>query len=224
VLLDRQRVKFWQKWVFGFMAVIMAAFLLMIPLNRSLGCGGSSSATQSLDQEITRLNAAVQKDPKNAELWRQLAEAYDSRGVPSSDQTQLTAAQRADLQKAAVAYEKASRLFAKQKGPDARAARVSVLESLSSVYYALGDFSNVVGVYGRLTDLVPRNADYFFFMGQAAEQAGENSTAALAFTKYLELSPDLSASDKAALKARIATLSGVSSPTPQPTTSQGAGQ
>ena len=217
MLLDRQRVKFWQKWVFGFMAVIMAAFLVMIPLNRSLGCGGSSSATKTLDEEITRLVAAVQADPKNADLWRQLGEAYDGRGVPGADQTQLNAQQRADLQQAAKAYEKAARLYARQKGPDAKAARVAALESLSSVYYALGDYASVVGVYGRLTDLMPKNADYFLFMGQAAEQAGDNGTAALAYTRYLELSPDLTAADRADLQARIDSLSGSSS-------TQGSGQ
>jgi tetratricopeptide (TPR) repeat protein len=223
VLLDRQRVKFWQKWVFGFMALIMAGFLVMIPLNRSLGCGGTDSATQTLDEEVTRLTVAVQKDPKNADLWRQLAEAYDSRGVPASDQTKLNAQQRADLQQAAVAYEKAARLYGKQKGPDAKAARVSALESLSSVYYALGEYDSVVGVYGRLTDLMPKSPDYYFFMGQAAEQAGDNGTAALAYTKYLELSPDLTASDKADLQARIDSLS-ASSATPAPSPSQGTGQ
>ena len=52
MLLDRQRVKFWQKWVFGFMAIIMAGFLVMIPLSKNSGCGGATSATEQLDKEI----------------------------------------------------------------------------------------------------------------------------------------------------------------------------
>ncbi len=41
MLLDRSRVKRWQKWVFGFMAVVMVGFLVMIPLSGNLACGGS---------------------------------------------------------------------------------------------------------------------------------------------------------------------------------------
>ena len=37
MLLDRQRVKFWQKWIFGFMAVLMAGFLIFGSLGRGLG-------------------------------------------------------------------------------------------------------------------------------------------------------------------------------------------
>ena len=55
MLLDRKRVKYWQKWVFGFMAVIMALFLVMIPINRYVGCGNSaSSALEHIDKEITK--------------------------------------------------------------------------------------------------------------------------------------------------------------------------
>ena len=28
MLLDRQRVRFWQKWIFGIMALLMASFLI----------------------------------------------------------------------------------------------------------------------------------------------------------------------------------------------------
>ena len=70
MLLDRQRVKFWQKWVFGFMALIMAGFLVMIPLSKETGCGGTTSATKQLDKEIAKYQAAVQADPKSVEAWR----------------------------------------------------------------------------------------------------------------------------------------------------------
>ena len=77
MLLDRQRVKFWQKWVFGFMALIMAGFLVMIPLSsKACGCGGTTSATEQLDKEITKYQAAVTTDPKDVDAWRSLAENY----------------------------------------------------------------------------------------------------------------------------------------------------
>ncbi len=47
-----------------------------------------------------------------------------------------------------------------------------------------------MNVYGQLTSLAPKNAQYFLDMGELAISAGDTERALLAFTRYLQLAPD----------------------------------
>ncbi len=214
MLLDRQRVKFWQKWVFGFMALIMAGFLVMIPLSKETGCGGTTSATKQLDKEITKYQAAVQADPKSVEAWRSLAENYVLR---ANSQAQDSAAQQADYRTAAQNYQRAVKLLSKQKGSAARQLRLDTLQQLASVYLFLKDYKSATSVYGQITALKPQDAQSFFDMASVAINAGDTSTALLAFTRFLELDPN--SPDAQSVKDWIAANSGTSSPTPSPSAS-----
>ena len=219
MLLDRQRVKFWQKWVFGFMAVIMAGFLVMIPLSNNLGCGGTTSATKQLDKEIAKYQAAVKADPKNVESWRSLAENYVLRAnvqVPDS------AAQQADYRTAAQHYERAVRLLKKQKGSAAKLLRIDTLQQLVSVYLFLKDPQQATSIYGQITALKPRDAQSFYEMATMAIQAGDTNTALLAFTTFLKLDP--TSPDAQSVKDWIAANSGAPTPAPSPSSSAGGGQ
>jgi len=67
VLLDRRKVKFWQKIVFGFMAFLMAAFLVVGYSGVLNGCtlfGEEQSATEQLQATITQLQNAVAANPQ----------------------------------------------------------------------------------------------------------------------------------------------------------------
>ncbi|MBE3034497.1 MAG: hypothetical protein IMZ74_15055, partial [Actinobacteria bacterium] len=155
MLLDRQRVKFWQKWVFAFMAIIMGGFLVMIPLSNNLGCGGATAATDQLDKEIAKYQAAVKADPKDVESWRSLAENYVLR---ANQQPQGSAAQEADWRTAAQHYERAVKLLSKRKGAVAKRLRLDTLQQLVSVYLFLKDPQLATSVYGQITALQPKDA------------------------------------------------------------------
>ena len=219
MLLDRQRVKFWQKWVFGFMALIMAGFLVMIPLSNNMGCGGASSATEQLDKEIVKYQAAVKTDPKNVDAWRVLAENYALR---ANSQQPGSAAEQADLRLAAQNYEKAVKLLGKQKDAAAKQLRLDTLQQLVSVYISLREFQLATSAYGKITALRPRDAQSFFELASVAISAGDTTTALLAFTKYLKLDPN--APDAQTVKDWIAANSGQPTPTPSPSSSSGGGQ
>jgi tetratricopeptide (TPR) repeat protein len=219
VLLDRQRVKFWQKWVFGFMAIIMAGFLVMIPLSsRVSGCGGAPSAIKQLDADIAKYQAAVKADPKNVDAWRSLAESYTLR---ANSQTPGSAAESADLQSAVQYYTTAALLLKKQKGAAARQTRLDTLQQLVSVYVALKDFGSAANIYGQITALTPKDAQAFYDMAAVALQAGDKNTALLAFGQYLKLDPN--APDAQSVKDWIAANSGTSTPTPVPSPSSTTG-
>ena len=219
MLLDRQRVKFWQKWVFGFMALIMAGFLVMIPLGGNLSCGGATSATKQLDKDIATYQAAVKADPKDVESWRSLAENYVLR---ANQQVQGSAAQEADWRAAAQYYERAAKLLSKQKGAAVKQLRVDTLQQLVSVYLFLKDYQLATSVYGQITALRPKDAQSFFDMATVAISAGDTNTALLAFSTFLKLDP--TSPDAPSVKDWIAANSGAPSPTPTPSSSAGGGQ
>jgi len=219
VLLDRQRVKFWQKWVFAFMALIMAGFLVMIPLSNNLGCGGATSATGQLDKEIARYQAAVKADPKDVASWRSLAENYMLR---ANVQPQGSAAQEADWRTAAQHYKRAVKLLSKQKGAAAKQLRLDTLQQLVSVYLFLQDPQLATSVYGQITALKPKDAQSFFDMATVAISAGDTNTALLAFTTFLKLDPN--SPDAPSVREWIVANSSKTTPTPKPSSSTGGGQ
>ena len=221
MLLDRQRVKFWQKWVFALMAIIMAAFLVMIPLSNNMGCGGTAAVTKQLDTEIAKYQAAVNADPTNVGSWRSLAENYVLR---ANQQAQGSAGQEADYRTAAQDYQRAVTLLSKQKGAAAKQSRLDTLQQLASVYLFLKDYQQATSVYGQITALKPKDAQSFFDMASVAISAGDTKTALLAFTTYLKLDPN--APDAQSIKDWIAANSGKTtpSPAPSPTSSAGGGK
>jgi Flp pilus assembly protein TadD len=216
VLLDRRKVKFWQKIVFGFMAFLMAAFLIVGYSGVLNGCtffNSAKSATDQLQQTITQNQQAVAANPKDAAVWTKLG---DNLVLLANQQTD-TSAQKTSWQKATVAYKKADALLAKQKGSAVKQQRLSVLQSLISTYLYMNDFQSATTAYGEVTTLKPKDAQSYFDMASVAINAGDTNTALLAFTKYLELDPN--SADAPQVKAWIQqnTPKSTSSPSPSPT-------
>ena len=223
MLLDRQRVKFWQKWVFAIMAIIMGGFLVMIPLSGHMGCG-ASSATDQLGKEIVKYQAAVKADPKNVDAWRNLGDNYLARAnqqtsQQTSQQTTLTPAQQADYAAAATSYRKAVKLLSKQKGKAARQAQFDTLDRLVGVYLFQKDYAMATSTYGAITALRPKDANGFLNMADVATKAGDTNAALLAYAKYLELAPN--SPDAPAIRAWIKANTPGATPSPSPTAGTG---
>jgi cytochrome c-type biogenesis protein CcmH/NrfG len=215
VLLDRRKVKFWQKIVFGFMAFLMAAFLVVGYSGVLNGCtffNGTKSATEELQKTITQYQNAVAANPQDATSWTKLGDNY----VLMANQSD-TNVQKDYWQKAVVAYKKADTILAKQKGSAIKAQRLSVLQSLVSTYLYLNSYSEATSAYGEITSLKPKDAQSYFDMATVAINAGDTTTALLAFTKYLELDPN--SQDATQVKAWIKqnTPKSTSTPSPSPT-------
>ncbi len=192
MLLDRKRVKFWQKWIFGAMAILMALWLVSIPVSRWVGCGGEEEAASTLDDRIAALERQVAASPATVEARLELAEAYRRR---ANQQVEGSDGRTADLEASAAAYEAYVKRVARAEGTkaeqrEAKRLQIAALLDLAKVYLTLGDYAQVTNVYGRLTDLRPNNAEYFYDMGRVAISAGDTDAALLAFGRYLELRPD----------------------------------
>lgn len=192
MLLDRKRTKFWQRIVFIAMAVLLVVFLVAPSLaGDSLGCGGESASTDQFAQEIKTYKAAVTADPADPQAWRDLADAYVTQVEAQHGQdVPYTAQQTAQLALAVKAYRKSAKLWGEQTGTDAKTERAATLEDLAGLYDRLGQYDKAVRVFGDLTELQPRNADYFFGLANAAINAGDTNNAVLAFQRFLELAPN----------------------------------
>jgi tetratricopeptide (TPR) repeat protein len=216
VLLDRRKVKFWQKIVFGFMAFLMAAFLVVGYSGVLNGCtffNSAKSAQDQLQQAIDNYKAAVAKSPKDAGSWAKLGDNYV---LLANQQTQGSAAQKQNWQQAITAYKKADAILAKKKGSAVKEQRLTVLQSLISTYLFLNDYQDATAAYGEITSLKPKDAQSYFDMATVAINAGDTNTALLAFSKFLELDP--SSPDAAQVKAWIKqnTPKSTATPTPSP--------
>lgn len=186
MLVDRRKVKFWQKIIFSLMAVIMVAFLLpMAFLGSGGGCGGgASSALDQYNEDIAAGESAVKADPKDAEAWKSLGENYVLR---ANQQAHDSAEQRADWEKGAAAYSRAASLETKQGAP--RSVRLDTLEQLAGVYSFLEAHDKAVQAHARITELSPKDPQAFLGLAYAAISADDTHTAVLAFTRFLELDP-----------------------------------
>ena len=200
------------------MAVLMASFLIFGYSGVLNGCdfaGSQSSATDQLDQQITKYAAAVTTDRKDVAAWTSLAENYVLR---ANQQAQGSDAQTADWRQAVIAYGRADKLLAKQKGAAAKQQRLDTLEQLVGVHLYLQDYQSAVTAYGKITGLRPKDAQSFFDMGTVAINAGDTKTALLAFTRFLELDP--TSPDAPAVKDWMQQ----NAPSPSPSPTKGSGQ
>jgi len=188
VLLDRRKVKFWQRIIFGGMAFLMAAFLVVGYSGALSSCqrGGGIGADpiEQLDDEIAALEQQLRADETDVALWGELGDTLMVR----ADQQADIEAREADWSKAVIAYERQATLLEEQEGT--KAARREVLETLADVYLTLQDYEMAVNVYGQLTSLAPKEAEYFLIMGEIAASIGDTDRALLAYTRYLQLEPD----------------------------------
>ena len=214
MLLDRHKVKFWQKIVFGFMAFLMAAFLVVGYSGVLNGCtwfNSAESAIADLDQQIAKYQAAVKADPQDATAWDNLGQQFEYR---ANQEQQGSAVQRAWWAKAADAYAKADEILAQQKGKAAKEQRLAVLGRMVDIQLFLQDYQAATSLYGEITELTPKDAQAFFDMATVAINGGDTITALLAFTRYLELDPQ--SPDAPQVKAWIEQNSPNSTPTPSP--------
>ena len=217
MLLDRRKVKFWQKIIFGFMAFLMAAFLVVGYSGVLNGCSAFDSvesADEQLQQTITKYRTATAADPQDSAAWTKLGDTYV---LLANQQPQGSAAQTDYWQQAVAAYTKADALLAEQKGKAAKEQRLTVLEQLVSTYLFLQDYQAATATYGDITTLRPKDAQSYFDMATVAINSGDTTTALLAFSKFLELDP--TSPDAAQVKAWIKenTPGSTSTPSPSPT-------
>jgi cytochrome c-type biogenesis protein CcmH/NrfG len=216
VLLDRRKVKFWQKIVFGFMAFLMAAFLVVGYSGVLNGCtffSEEESVSDTLNQEIAAAKTATTTTPDDPAVWVTLAEAYETRAGTRPEGSDLMTG---DFTSALTAYRKAESLLAEQKGPGVKAQRLEILNQMATLSAELNDSAAYIEALQDITGLTPKDPQAFLNLGLAARNVGDTTTALLALSRFLELDP--TSPDAEDVKTIIAELAPQATPSPSPTT------
>jgi len=190
MLLDRQRVRFWQRWIFLFMAILMAGFLIF----GYSGVIGSCSRNQQTQRagnpyndQVNKALAALKASPNDATALSAAAQAYQTRGFSEPDGSVV---QQQDLQQALTYFEHYLKLPDKALGAGAKATRLAVLANdVTAIYSKLNLPGKMAATYRRLTLLDPKNPDYLAQYGAYLQQAGNPDTALLVFEQYLQRFP-----------------------------------
>jgi tetratricopeptide (TPR) repeat protein len=160
---------------------------------------------------ISALQQLTLKSPKDVKAWSELA------GLQATQaQTYLTDYQNAYTLQQLAAPSQAflpTGTLATAIGTNpieqaaASTAQSSVADLSSKVQLA---YNGSVQSWTQLTKLQPKNPNVWFSLGQAAQSAGDSTTAVRAYTRYLKLNPE--ATSAAQIRALIKSLKTSSSP------------
>jgi tetratricopeptide (TPR) repeat protein len=222
MLLNRKRVKFWQKIIFGFMAVLMAGFLIFGYSGVASSCNGAktiSSGSSAIDKQVKAAVATLAKDPTDTTALLSAAQGYQAAGMPqtTSDQTVAapTSSQTNDLTRALTYYDRYIKLPDSKLGATAAGQRFNALKNEAIIYNAMIDYNGAVGAVKRMLKLQPKNYDLYLTIASNEIQAGDTAAAITAYTTYLKLDPH--SQYAARVKTALAGLQGSASPSPSTT-------
>jgi cytochrome c-type biogenesis protein CcmH/NrfG len=191
LLLDRRKIRKWAKWVALILAVIFAlSFLFMgvgyggagfnISQIFTGGCSNSnqsSTATTSVEQQLTAYDQALQTNPndKNALLGvaNLFAKLYQE-GQGNGNQYLVASAKY---------LEKLVEVDPTQKDLYIRLANIYLNKDVL-------DYTSAVAILNKAVSVDPQNADVYLKLGIAQKGLNNKSAAVLAWQKYLELAPN----------------------------------
>ncbi|HWS79177.1 MAG TPA: tetratricopeptide repeat protein [Thermomonas sp.] len=149
----------------GVVAVLSTALLYRIVGTPQALDAAALKAPETLGEAIAQLEAELQRDPRQAEGWRLLAQAY---------QRQQDASQARD------AYAKAVALAPEDPGLLAEAAQSRALASANRLFDA-----EAVAMLQRALQREPDHQRARWFLGIAQRQAGEDAAAAATWEPLL---------------------------------------
>jgi tetratricopeptide (TPR) repeat protein len=190
MLLNRQRVKFWQRIIFGAMAVLMASFLIFGYSGVASGCSdksGVSTGSSAIDKQVKSAVVALSKSPNDPKALLGAAQGYQAAGYVQSGLPSQT--QTNDLTKALGYYDRYIALSDTALGASAVGLRVAALQSEAQIYSELVDYKSAVTTYKKMLKLQPHNTLLYLQLGSNAAAAGDTAGAITAYQTFLKLEP-----------------------------------
>lgn len=139
---------------------------------------------------ITALQQYTGIKPKDAAAWSELAglQATQAQSYLNDYQNAYTALQLASPSQSFVPTT--GKLAAAFANPIENAQRSSVQSSVSDLQQKVSlAYSGAVGSWQHVTGLQPKNLNAWFQLAQAAQTAGQTTTAVSAYKRYLKLNP-----------------------------------
>ncbi len=216
MLLNRQRVKFWQKIIFGFMAVLMAGFLIFGYSGVASGCHGSNlinSGNSAVDSQVKAAVTALKKNANDPTALLSAAQGYQAagyvqNGLPSASQTN-------DLTKALGFYDRYRALPDSALGAAAAGLRFKALQNEAVIYSELVDYKSAVATYKKMLKLQPHDTVLYLQLAANSQASGDTAGAVAAYQKFLKLDPN--SQYAAQVRVALGQLTATASPSPSAT-------
>ena len=194
MLLDRRKVKFWQKIIFGFMAFLMAAFLVVGYSGVLNGCTWFNSAQQDVDPDARPADHQVpDRRPRPTPRTSRPGSASPrrtSRGRP----TQAQGSRGADGGSHRARPRPTPRPTScspSRRAPPSRSSGWTCSPASPASTASSATPRRPRSVYGDITALTPQERRGLLQPGRGRSTAGDTTTAMLAFTRFLELDPEV---------------------------------
>ena len=214
MLLNRQRVKFWQKIIFGFMAVLMGGFLIFGYSGVASSCGKSTSTANStslVDKQIKVATATLAKTPKDPTALFNAAQAYAQRGAVATGSVP-TAAQTDDLTKAIAYYTRYIALPDSALGSAAAGLRIKALRKPGPDLHRTARLQERARRLQQAAQAAAGDATPYLGIASTDVLSNDTAGAIAAFTKFLKLDPNSQYASQ--VKTELAQLKASASPSP----------
>lgn len=177
MLLDRKRINRLARWFAIILALTFAFGTVFLGVGSStgdvfLGCDKSTptsiSSSSSFEEREAYYKAQIEDNPVDTDSMMALANLYTDPSVTRYDD--------------ALAYY--------SKALELDPTNTSTIVLIGKVNMNKGDYAAAVEALNLATQAAPTDAYNFFLLGQAAKAAGQNQTAILAWSHYLEMNPN----------------------------------
>ena len=188
MLLNRERVKFWQKIIFGFMAALMAGFLIFGYSGVANSChsSGLQTGNSTLDKQLKQAQQTLKANPKDAAALLLLAQGYQQVAGLKADGS----AEQADaLTRAISYYDRYLKLPDSTLGATAKDLRFEALTGKLGAYTKLLDYADVAATYKAMLKLRPKDHQLLIGLGNAQATVGQTAAAIATFQRFLQLEP-----------------------------------
>ncbi|MFA5801711.1 MAG: tetratricopeptide repeat protein [Thermoleophilia bacterium] len=205
--MDRKRINRWTRWFAIILAIMFALGTVFLGVGSSTGnlfsgCSGNSSSSinssSSLEDREAYFKELIIQNPQDKDSMLALANLYAGDDVGRYDD--------------AIVYYNNYFTVSPQS--------IDVMLLLGKTEMKKGDNEAAVKTLSQATQTAPTNAYAFFMLGQAAKSAGQNQTAILAWSRFLELSPN--DNNASLIKEEITKLTALPAVTPQTSTVSGS--
>ena len=152
----------------------------------------AQQAAGNTDGAIEALEGLVVLRPKNTDALRELAGLYLAKASTAQERAQILQYRSQVLAPASIA-DSAFQLGDKLLTPDPITNAVASLydDDISAAYAEIQDASaRAVDSYKRIAAALPKDPTVQLELAQAAQAAGDNTTAIAAYEQFLKLAPD----------------------------------
>lgn len=187
MMLDRDRLNFWVRIVAIFFSAVFVISFVFYGMGSNVAYspaqlfgGGSqqtssATATSSPQDQIEAARQQLEEDPKEAENYTQLAGLYYQQGQYDEAEKVLKQGREKAPNEEEIAVF-LGQIYAQQAQ--------SAASGQDKTWTDAGD------AFAAATEAEADNADYYYFAGQAYEQAGQQDKAVKYWNGYLEREPD----------------------------------